>query len=89
MLPAQIEVNIDKVEVRKYIEKRLDEEIRETFLLIDLKKMSALLCMSERYIQDELLHDPRIRMLEVRRNRKRWWKYKPLLQAIEEVISEW
>ncbi|UNT55115.1 hypothetical protein [Lysinibacillus capsici] len=89
MLPANIEVNLDKQAIKQYIEKRLEEEVREAFFLIDLKKMSALLCMSERYIQDELLHDPRIRMLEVRRNRKRWWKYKPLLQAIEEVISEW
>lgn len=89
MLPAQIAVNIDKNEVKRYIEKRLDEEVREAFVLIDLKKMSELLCMSERYITDELLHDPRIQICEVRRNRKRWWKYKPLIQAIDEVVSEW
>lgn len=89
MLPANIEVNIDRVAIKQYIEKRLDEEVREVFFLIDLKKMSELLCMSERYITDELLHDPRIQICEVRRNRKRWWKYKPLIQAIEEIVSEW
>ncbi|KGR89087.1 hypothetical protein [Lysinibacillus boronitolerans] len=89
MLPANIELQLDKQAIRQYIEKRLDEEVREVFFLIDLKKMSELLCMSERYITDELLHDPRIRICEVRRNRKRWWKYKPLIQAIEEIVSEW
>lgn len=89
MIPANIEVNIDKVEVRKYIEKRLDEEVREVFLLIDLKKMSELLCMSERHITEELLNDPRVKVCEVRKNRKRWWFYKPVLEAIESVVSEW
>lgn len=89
MIPAQIEVNIDKTEIRKYIEKRLDEEVRETFLLIDLKKMAELLCMSERYITDELLYDPRIRSCEVKRNRKRWWYYGPFKKALEEVLQDW
>lgn len=89
MLPANIEVNIDRVAIKHYIEKRLDEEVREVFFLIDLKKMSELLCMSERYIEMELLQDPRIKILEIRRRKKRWWKYKPLMQAIEEVVSEW
>jgi len=57
MLPANIEVNIDRVAIKHYIEKRLDEEVREVFFLIDLKKMSELLCMSERYIEMELLQD--------------------------------
>lgn len=89
MIPAQVEVSLDKAAIRQYIEKRLDEEVREALLFVDLKKMSEMLCMSERFITDELLHDPRIRACEVRRNRKRWWWYKPLLAAIEEVTSEW
>lgn len=89
MIPAQIEVNLDKTEIRKYIEKRLDEEVKEYFLLIDLKKMSELLCMSERHITDELLHDPRLRACEIRKSRKRWWFYKPAMKAIEEIVSEW
>lgn len=89
MLPVNIEVNLDRQAIRQYIEKRLDEEVREAFFLIDLKKMSELLCMSERYIEMELLKDPRIKMLEIRRRKKRWWKYKPLMHAIEEIVSEW
>lgn len=89
MLPANLVVDLDKQAVRQYIEKRLDEEVREVFFLIDLKKMSELLCMSERHITEELLHDPRVRACEVRKNRKRWWFYKPVLEAIEAVVSEW
>ncbi|ACA41634.1 hypothetical protein J2D69_17815 [Lysinibacillus sphaericus] len=89
MIPANIEVNIDKQAIQQYIKMRLDEEVREIFFLVDLKKMSELLCMSERYIEDEFLRDPRVKVLEVRRRKKRWWKYKPLIQVIDEIVSEW
>lgn len=87
---GDIKIEFDKQAVRKHIEKLFAEEAREVFLLIDLKKMSEMLCMSERFITEELLNDPRIRACEVKKsNRKRWWFYKQVMQAIEEVVSEW
>lgn len=89
MIPANIEVSLDKKAIREYIEHQIQEEARNTLLLVDLKRLSQMLCMSERYIEDEILRDPRVRRLEVRRNRKRWWRYKPLVEVLEEIISEW
>lgn len=86
----EINVRVDKQAIRQHIEKLVEEEAREVFLLIDLKKMSEILCMSERFIREELLDDPRIRAFEIKKStRKSWWFYKPVIKAIEEVISEW
>jgi len=72
------------------IEKRLDAVIHETLLLIDVKSLAKRLSMSERFIEDEFLKDPRVRQHEVRKNKKRWYWYKPTIKAIEEIIkTEW
>lgn len=89
MLPVEVNVQLDKQAIKKIIEQKIEEEVRETFFLVDLKQVAKLLCMSERYITDEFLHDPRVRLCEVRRKHKRWWKYKPLMEAVEEIVDSW
>ena len=42
--------------------------------------------MSERFIEDEFLRDPRIKLHEVKKNRKRWYFYKPTIEAITEIL---
>jgi len=89
MIPANIEVNFNKHAVRQYIEKRLDEEIRETLWLIDLDKMAALTCMSKRWLEDVITCDVRMRSIEIKKNRKRWWPYRQAFEIINEITSEW
>lgn len=89
MIPANIEVNIDKKAIRQYIEKRLDEEIRVTLWLIDLDKMAALTCMSKRWLEDVITCDVRMRSIEIKKNRKRWWPYRQAFEIINEITSEW
>ncbi|WP_374966262.1 hypothetical protein [Lysinibacillus sp. RS5] len=89
MFPAHIEVNIDKQAIRQYIEKQLNEEIREVLWLIDLDKMADLTCMSKRWLEDVILCDVRMRTIEVKKNRKRWWPYKQAFEVIKEITSEW
>ena len=89
MLPANIEVNLDKQALRQYIEKRLDEEIREVLWLIDLNKMSELTCMSKRQLEDVITCDVRMRAIEIRKNRKRWWPAKQAFEVISAITDEW
>lgn len=89
MVPANIEVNIDKVAVRQYIEKRLDEEVRETLWLVDLEKMAELMCMSRRFLESDIVCDIRMRAIEIKKNRKRWWPYRQAFEVISEITSEW
>ncbi|MGE7954965.1 hypothetical protein [Lysinibacillus xylanilyticus] len=89
MLPANIEVNLDKQAIRQYIEKQLYEEVREVLWWIDLNKMSELTNMSPRFLESEIVCDVRMRTIEVKKSRKRWWPYRQAFEIISEITSEW
>lgn len=90
MIPAEIKIQIDEKAIREQIEIRLDEVIHDTLILIDVKGLAKKLSMSERFISDEFLRDPRIRQFEVRKNRKKWFWYQQTIEAVKEIITtEW
>ncbi len=90
MFPAEINVQIDEIKIKQHIEKRLDEIVNETLILVDVKGLAKKLSMSERFIESEFLHDVRVRQFEVRKNKKRWYWYKQTIEAITEIINtEW
>ncbi|EJQ49665.1 MULTISPECIES: hypothetical protein [Bacillus cereus group] len=89
MIPANVQVNIDEKAIKEYILKQIDQQIHETLLLVDIEKLVAITSMSRRFLEDEILSDTRMRVIERRRNRKRWWFYKQALEVIEEIVNEW
>ena len=90
MIPANVEIKIDEKAVREHIEKRLDKVINDSLVLVDVKGLAKRLSMSERFIEEEFLKDPRVRQFEVRKNRKKWFWYKQTILVIEEIIkTEW
>lgn len=91
MMPAaKIEVVIDEKIIKEQLEKRVNEIVDNTLLLIDVKGLAKRLSMSERFIEEEFLQDPRVRLHEVKKSRKRWYFYKPTMEAITEILkTEW
>lgn len=89
MIPAQISVNINETAIRDYIQKQLDQQIHESLLLIDLKKMAEITSMSPRYLEEQILSDPRMRLIERRKERKRWWLYQEAVIVIKSILDEW
>ncbi|GED64080.1 hypothetical protein ACQKEY_00085 [Lysinibacillus fusiformis] len=89
MIPTSIEVSLDKQAIRKYIEKWLDEEIREVLWLIDLQKMSELTNMSPRFLENEIVRDARMRAIEIKKHRKRWWPYQEAFEVVREITNGW
>ena len=89
MIPANVQVQIDEKAIKEYIEKQLDQQIHETLLMIDLEKLAIITSMSKRFLEDEILSDPRMRVIERRKSRKRWWFYKQSLEVIKEIVDEW
>lgn len=89
IIPAQVMVNIDETAIRNYIQKQLDHQIHESLLLIDLKKMAEITSMSPRFLEEQILRDPRMRLIERRKDRKRWWLYKEAVNVIQAIIEEW
>ncbi|PHG57424.1 hypothetical protein [Bacillus toyonensis] len=89
MIPTNVQVNIDEKAIKEYIQKQIDLHLHETLLTVDLEKLVVITSMSKRFLEDEILSDPRMRIIERRRNRKRWWFYKQALEVITEIINEW
>lgn len=89
MIPAEVRVNIDRKQVRNFIESELQKQINQQLLLVDINKIAELTCMSVRYLEDEILCDPRVRVHERKKSRKRWWLAQPTFKAIDEITAEW
>lgn len=75
--------------VKEHIEKQLDDCIQAQLWFCDAEKIAALTCMSLRFLNEEIFTDPRMRVIEKRKNRKRWWPAKEALEVISEITSEW
>lgn len=89
VIPANVQVNIDEKAIKEYILQQIDQQLHETLLMVDLEKLAVITSMSKRFLEDEILCDPRMRLIERRRNRKRWWFYRQALEIITEIIDEW
>ncbi|MCT1904081.1 hypothetical protein [Oceanobacillus sojae] len=90
MIPTtEVSISINEQELRDYIDKELSKQINQQMVLVDINKLAEVTCMSVRYLEDEILNDPRIRVHEVRKNRKRWWVAQPVFKAIVDIVSAW
>ncbi|MGN9865403.1 hypothetical protein [Bacillus swezeyi] len=62
-----VEINVDVNLIRDYITQKLDETIKNTLFTWDLEEMSKRTCMSKSFLENEFLHDPRVKLLERRK----------------------
>lgn len=89
MFRSNIELSLDQEEIRLYIEKQLKESIQTNLWFVDLEKIAELSSMSKRWLEDEIICDPRMKSIEIKKNRKRWWPAKKAFEVILEITSEW
>ncbi|MEK3995940.1 hypothetical protein MKY29_14385 [Psychrobacillus sp. FSL K6-2365] len=89
MIPASVQVQIDEKAFKEYIENQLNLQVHESIFMIDIEKLTVITSMSKRFLEDEILSDPRMRNIERRKSRKRWWFYKESLEVIKEIVDEW
>ncbi|MFC4305751.1 hypothetical protein [Cohnella boryungensis] len=90
MIPAaKVHIEVDQKEIARIIEEQISRQVHQQLLLLDINKIAELTSMSVRYLEDEILSDPRVRMYERKKQRKRWWLAQPTLKAIEEIVSNW
>ncbi|MDA7025022.1 hypothetical protein PJ311_00170 [Bacillus sp. CLL-7-23] len=87
---AEVNIDVNQSEIRSYINQKLDETINNTFFTWDLDQMSKRTCMSKSFLENEFLHDPRMRLLERRKEKgKRYWFYEQSLVVMKEIMDEW
>lgn len=90
MTIANVQVEVDHEEIRRSFEEKLDKALRETLFVWDIVEMSKRMCMGKTFLEQEFLHDPRMKLLERRKEKgKRFWFYEPSLKVMQEIMDEW
>ena len=91
MVPiAEIKVNVNQAEARAFINQKLEEQLNEALFTWDIEQMSKRTCMSKSFLENEFLHDPRMRLLERRKEKgKRFWFYEESKRVMKEIMDEW
>ena len=85
----EINIQLDKQAIRKHIEQELDKAIQNQLWFVDVDKIAQLTSMSKRFLEDEVLCDPRMKAIERRKARKRFYSASQALQVITEITNEW
>lgn len=87
---AEVTVNVNQNEIKEYVNKKLDESIQEVLFIWDIEQMSKRTCMSKSFLENEFLRDPRMKILERRKEKgKRFWFYEESKRVIKEIMDEW
>jgi hypothetical protein len=87
---AKINIDVNHKEIRDYVNEKIDEALLQALFLWDIDQMSKRTCMSKSFLENEFLHDPRMKLLERRKEKgKRYWFYEQSLVAMKEIMDEW
>lgn len=88
MIPAKIELALDQKAIQQHVEKQLNDCIQSTLWFVDVKRISALTCISVRALEEDFLSDPRMMAIQLRKNRKRYYPAQKALEVLTEILSE-
>ncbi|MCO4849676.1 hypothetical protein [Bacillus vallismortis] len=87
---VNLDVDVNQTEIRDYINQQLDQVIRESLFVWDIETMSKRTCMSKSFLENEFLRDPRMKLLERRKEKgKRFWFCEESKQVMKEIMDEW
>lgn len=87
---AKINLDIDQEEIRRQVNEKLDTAIHQTLFTWDIDQMAKRTCMSKSFLENEFLHDPRMKILERRKEKgKRYWFYEESLKAMKDIMDNW
>lgn len=87
---AELQVNIDEVEIKKLINQKIDDAIRVELIFWDIDQMTKRLCMGKTFLETEFLQHPNMKLLERRKGKgKRFWPYQKSVEVIQEIMDEW
>ncbi|WP_280149920.1 hypothetical protein [Bacillus safensis] len=90
MAIVNLDVDVNQAEIRNYIYQQLEAALEEVLFTWDIEQMAKRTCMSKRFLENEFLHDPRMKLLERRKERgKRFWFYEESKEVMKQIMDEW
>lgn len=83
-------MDVNQAEIRNYIYQQLEAALEEVLFTWDIEQMAKRTCMSKSFLENEFLHDPRMKLLERRKERgKRFWFYEESKEVMKQIMDEW
>lgn len=90
MPTAEININVNQDEIKKYLDEKLDGTIQDVLFTWDIEAMAKRTCMSKSFLENEFLRDPRMKLIERRKEKgKRFWFYEESKRIMKEIMDEW
>ncbi|MCM3032228.1 hypothetical protein [Niallia sp. MER 6] len=86
---AKVNIELDTESIKEYIQQKIDEQVSESLLLVDVDILCKKCSMSRRFLEEEFLNDPRFKLIEKRKVRKRFYYWEEAKKVIDEIIAEW
>lgn len=86
---AKVNIELDTEAIKEYIQQKIDEQVNESLFLVDVDTLCKKCSMSRRHMEDAFLNDPRFKLIEKRKVRKRFYYWEEAKKVIEEIIDEW
>ncbi|QDZ93829.1 hypothetical protein [Bacillus altitudinis] len=87
---VKLDVDVNHDEIRNYINQQLESALGEILFTWDIEQMAKRTCMSKSFLENEFLHDPRMKLLERRKERgKRFWFYEESKEVMKQIMDEW
>lgn len=84
-----IKIEVDEKFIQEQIQQKLDEAIQGQMWFMSADTICKLCDISKRFAEDEIFSDPRMKVIEIRKNRKRWYPAQKAYEIISEILSEW
>lgn len=85
----EISIQIDKKEIEKHIKNQLDDCIQKEMWWVSAERIAELTDMSLRYADEHVLSDIRMKNIERRRSRKRFYPAKQAFDVVNEIMNAW
>ncbi len=85
-----VDISIDHEEIRQLVNEKLDKAIQQVLFTWDINEMAKRTCMSKSFLENEFLDNPRMKLLERRKDKvKRFWFYEESLEVMKEIMEQW
>lgn len=86
----EVKVDVNQEEIRKQVNQQINNAIQGALFLWDINEMAKRTCMSKTFLEEEFLRDPRMKLLERRKEKgKRFWFYEQSLAVMQQIMEEW
>lgn len=84
-------IKLDEAAIKDEIRSQVSEIMKSTdeMWLWDVETMIEKTAMGKTFLEEEFLSDPRMKLIEIKKVRKRWYPVMEAKRVMTEIMEEW